>query len=260
MLVFTAIMPHPPVSISGIGNPRELEALEKTLHSFGVLRQELEKSDPDTLIVISPHGNLKPYAFVVNSSDPLVGSFANFGLDQTYEFANNFSFANKLAYAGNMNEIPVEMQDGFLDHGSLIPLCHLLENINPKVVHLSFSLLGYQQQYAYGQVIRNLIDKGEGGRVAVVASADLSHKLTPSSPAGYSPGAQKFDQDIIHFLGSNDEANMLGLQPEATAEAAECGVRSILILLGILHGKKYEFDLLSYEFPFGIGYLTAKLV
>lgn len=260
MLVFAAIMPHPPESIPGIGTPGQLKMVEKTLHSFDELRIGLEKVDPDTLIIISPHAHLEPYNFVINSSDLLKGSLAEFGGDDVQSYENDLVFANKLAFAGLMNDIPTLLKENFLDHGALIPLYHLLKNIRPKVVHLSFSLMDYDQQYSYGEVIKSLIDKGLGGRVAVVASAGLSHKLTPSSPAGYSPGAHRFDSDFLHYLGSNDEASILGLQPDALKEAAECGVRSIVILLGILHGSKYKFNLLSYEFPTGIGYLTARLV
>lgn len=260
MLVFAAIMPHPPESIPGIGTKENLEAIQKTLQSFEKLRFGLEKSDPDTLIVISPHGHLDHYSFVINSASELSGSFEKFGLDQSYGYQCNVEFCDNLAFAGSMNEIPVMLREGFLDHGALIPLHHLIQNINPKIVHLSFSLMDYNTHYRYGELIQGLINKGLGGRVAVVASADLSHKLTPSSPAGFSPGAQKFDRDILHFLGANDEASILGLQMDALTEAAECGMRSIVILLGILHGNKYNFNLLSYEHPFGIGYMTARLL
>lgn len=260
MLVFAAITPHPPESIPGIGTPEDIEAVEKTLQSFDVLRQELERTDPDTLIIISPHGQLEPYSFVINSSSVLKGSFDKFGLDDVFEYQNDIEFADKLAFAGSMNEIPTHLHESFLDHGALIPLYHLLKNIHPKVIHLSFSLMNYEQHYRYGEIIRCLIDKKVGNRIAVVASADLSHKLTPLSPAGYSPSAQIFDCNILHYLGANDEASIMKLHSEDTAEAAECGIRSIVMLLGILHGQKYEFNLLSYEFPFGIGYMTARLL
>lgn len=260
MLVFAAIMPHPPETVIGIGTPDQLKAAEKTLHSFDELRKGLEKADPDTLIIISPHAHLEAYSFVINSSDLLKGSLSEFGLEKVQSYENDLVFANKLAFAGLMNDIPTALKENFLDHGALIPLYHLLKNIKPRVVHLSFSLMDYQKQFLYGEIIKGLIDSGLGGRVAVIASAGLSHKLTPNSPAGYSPQAQRFDTDILHYLGSNDVASILDLQPDATREAAECGLRSILILLGILHGVKYDFKLLSYEFPIGIGYLTARLI
>lgn len=253
-------MPHPPESISGIGTPEQLKAAEKTLKAFERLRHELEKSDPDTVVIISPHAQLEPYSFVINSSDILKGTLAQFGLDDVRTYENNLVFANKLAFAGLMNDIPTVLRENFLDHGALIPLEHLLKNIRPKVVHLAFSLMDYDQQYSYGEVIKSIISSGVGGRVAIVASAGLSHKLTSGSPMEYSPKAQKFDMDILHYLGSNDLASILDLQPEAVKEAAECGVRSIVMLLGALHGTNYKFNLLSYEYPTGIGYLTARLV
>jgi aromatic ring-opening dioxygenase LigB subunit len=53
---------------------------------------------------------------------------------------------------------------------------------------------------------------------------------------------------------------MMGLEEDVALEARECGVRSIIVLLGILHGKPYQFKLLSYEGPLGVGYLTARFL
>jgi len=41
MIIFAAIMPHPPESIPGIGTPEELKAVEKTLQSFVELKNAL---------------------------------------------------------------------------------------------------------------------------------------------------------------------------------------------------------------------------
>jgi AmmeMemoRadiSam system protein A len=39
--------------------------------------------------------------------------------------------------------------------------------------------------------------------------------------------------------------------------AAECGLRSFIIMAGALNGKKVKSELLSYEGPFGVGYAVA---
>jgi len=41
-------------------------------------------------------------------------------------------------------------------------------------------------------------------------------------------------------------------------EAGECGYRSIIILLGALDGLDWKPEILSYEAPFGVGYLVAN--
>lgn len=260
MLVFAAIMPHPPESIPGVGTPGQFAAIKKTLHSFEQLRKDFEKTDPDTIMIISPHAHLEPYSFMINSDSELRGSFAGFGLDKVLEYENNVEIADKLGFACAMNDLVCHLREDFLDHGALIPLYHLTKNVHPKVVHLAFSLMSYERHYRYGQVIRKIIDSSSLGRVAVVASGDLSHCLTPEAPSGFRLEAKKFDQDVLHFLGSDDIASLMHIEPEVLSEVRECGLRSIMILLGILHEKKYKFNLLSYEAPFGVGYLTARML
>ena len=250
MIVFAAIMPHPPVSIPGIGSVDDLKKLSKTLNAFENLRIGLEAADPDTIIIISPHGHLEPYAFVINSDSDLRGSFAEFGLDDVYEYKNNVEIADKIDYVCLMNEMPVLLRGDY----------HLTKNIKPKVVHLSFSLMDYTRHYRYGEIIQKIIDSKSDERIAVIASADLSHKLTHDSPVGYSSNAEAFDHNVLRFLGSGDLVSLMNMEPDAITEAAECGLRSIIVLLGILHEKNFNFELLSYEAPFGIGHLTARLL
>lgn len=266
MIVFSAIMPHPPMSIPGIGTEDDFLRLSKTLNSFESLRVQLEASDPDTIIIISPHAQLEEFAFVINSASDLRGSLSMFGKDEVYSFKNDVVIANKIDYACLMNEFSAHLHENELDHGAIIPLHHLTKNIKPKIVHLAFSMMSYDLHYRYGQIIQRIIDTSSnrnrvGGkgrkRVAIIASGDLSHKLTKDSPAGYFPGAEKFDHDFIRHLGAGDLASLIGLEEKFVQDSAECGVRSIMILLGILHGKNQSFKMLSYEAPFGIGYLTG---
>jgi AmmeMemoRadiSam system protein B len=260
MIVFAAIAPHPPLSIPGIGSQKDFEVLRRTLEAYETLREGLEKANPDVILVVSPHGHMEPYSFVINSASDLVGSFSDFSLDETMSFKNDLDVAEKIAYATQMDEIDAHLHADFLDHGSLVPLYHLTKNIHPKVIHLSFSMMSYQRHFRYGEVIRNIIENDETRRVAIIASGDLSHRLTAVSPAGFSPNAIDFDRAVIRLLGSNDVASLMGMEQKVIEEAAECGMRSIMIMLGILSGKKYDFQLLSYEYPFGIGHLTARLV
>ena len=43
-------------------------------------------------------------------------------------------------------------------------------------------------------------------------------------------------------------------------DAHECGLRSILILQGILSKIKHDPKMLSYEHPLGIGYLVMNFI
>jgi len=96
--------------------------------------------------------------------------------------------------------------------------------------------------------------------VAVVASGDLSHRLHKDSPGGYSPAGQDFDQTIIKLLNEKKVDEIVSLDSKFVEEAGadQCGFRSLLILLGIIKSINYRSEQLSYESPFGIGYLVQN--
>ena len=103
MIVFAAIMPHPPESIPGIGREEDKKLIHKTLDSFKELREEFEKTDVDMIVIISPHAQMEPYSFAINSASRLVGNLSQFGSDETYEYANDIEIADRLAYACSLS-------------------------------------------------------------------------------------------------------------------------------------------------------------
>lgn len=259
MIVFAAIVPHPPASIPEIGRKEEFARMQKTLGSMEILREDLEASRPDVIILISPHAPIDPYSFVINSKSILRGSLHEFGDHRFFEFKNDIGVAELINYACLANEMPAYLHRNLLDHGAIVPLLHLTKNIHPHVVHLSYSMLSFQMHYRYGEIIGQLSEKSSK-RIAIIASGDLSHRLSENAPAGFSPSAKFFDQRVIESLGSGDMATLLGLRHEYVEDVAECGLRSFLILLGALHDKNFIFNMLSYEAPSGVGYLVARFV
>lgn len=98
------------------------------------------------------------------------------------------------------------------------------------------------------------------GKTALIASGDLSHRLKADGPYGFHEQGPRFDQKLIKCLENNDIKTILGLENEFP-EAGECGLGSFCFLLGILESAKtaWRADILSYEGPFGVGYLVADL-
>lgn len=259
MIVFAGITPHPPVSIPGVGELGDKNMVRQTSQAMDKLRRELERAKPDTIVIISPHARMEDYSFVVNSSVPLRGSFIDFGLDLVLEFDNDIEIVDKLGYVGEMNDFPVHLHQSLLDHGTLVPLFHLVKNIDPKIVHLSFSLMDFARHYQYGELVGQVCERS-GKRIAIIASGDLSHRLTPNAPAGYSPSGALFDRRILGILRNRDFSAILSLEEDIVKEAAECGLRSFVILMGTIAKHEKNFNLLSYEHPFGVGYLVARLL
>jgi AmmeMemoRadiSam system protein B len=257
MLVFSAIVPHPPILIPNVGK-EHLAELDKTIRAFNILEDELNKAKPDTIIIISPHGELNIDAFNINTHQHYISRFEQFGDFSTEnKFKADLQFINELKEE-NETKLPVQLiSDPQLDHGAGVPLYYLTrKDKSRRIVPISYSYLPYRKHIEFGETIKNAaynLDK----RYAIIASGDLSHRLAPDAPAGFSPKAKEFDKKLIQLLKKKNIEQILNMDPAIIEDAGECGLRSILILLGAIKNMNFEFEMLSYEAPFGVGYLVA---
>ncbi len=96
---------------------------------------------------------------------------------------------------------------------------------------------------------------------ALIASGDLSHCLKKDGPYGFNPDGPKFDKALIKYLEKKDIGNLLKLN-KIFPNASECGLRSFCFVLGILESAKLNWQprILSYEKPFGVGYLVVDIL
>jgi aromatic ring-opening dioxygenase LigB subunit len=95
-------------------------------------------------------------------------------------------------------------------------------------------------------------------RFGLIASGDLSHCLKADGPYGFNADGPKFDKELVGALKKKDVKKILRLD-DLYPEAGECGLRSICFVLGILEasGIDWQAEILSYEGPWGVGYLVA---
>ena len=91
----------------------------------------------------------------------------------------------------------------------------------------------------------------------MIASGDLSHKLTAEGPYGFSPEGPKFDKELMECFEDADFLRMMTIKPEICESAAECGHRSFVIMAGAFDRRNVDAHVLSYEGPFGVGYGVA---
>ena len=98
-----------------------------------------------------------------------------------------------------------------------------------------------------------------GRRVAFIASGDLSHRLKPQAPAGYNPDAHIFDEQVVDALRSNAPQRIVDIDYNLRRLAGECGFRSMLVAIGASSELPPSCEVLSYEAPFGVGYLVAQI-
>src|SRR5216684_368994 len=139
-----------------------------------------------------------------------------------------------------------------LDHGVVLPL-HLLRRTmaNKRCIFLGVSGWPFPRFVAFGAWLQTrLRDRS----AILIASGDLSHRLTPDAPYGFRPEGPVFDRLVIDALRERDWKQIEGLDPDLIEQAGECGLRPLGILLGAARAAGLDSQVLSYEGPFGVGY------
>jgi AmmeMemoRadiSam system protein B len=256
MLSFAAICPHPPILIPAFGG-EEAGKVRKTASALESLAREIIDRKIETLVIISPHGTIFMDAMSINTDDRLIGDFSDFQSSLTLDFTSDKKLAEHIIGRCDNEDFPLEPVSEKLDHGSMVPLYFLAKDIaDIRVCQLSFSYLDYGKHLEFGKLLSKVF-AGTNTRIALIASGDLSHRLTREAPAGYCRAGQKFDDFLIDCLENNDTQALLHMDQELIDEAGECGLRSILILLGAI-SPAARFQKLSYEGPFGVGYLVGR--
>ncbi len=260
-IVYGCITPHPPIMVPQIGRGREAE-VSASIDAMGRVAQELSEGEVDSVLIVSPHGTTYPDTMGVLTAPCSQGTMSNWGAEGVdYRFDNDTKLVDAVKEEAKEAEIPLASIGGDsydLDHGVMVPAFFLIEALRTRpLVPLSFSMLSLETHLEFGRVVRRAAERC-GKRVAFIASGDLSHRLLPEAPAGYDPMGQVFDRELARAVESLDSQAILSMDPDLVWRAGECGLRSITILLGALEGLQARPEVLSYEGPFGVGYLTAS--
>lgn len=257
-LVFAAIAPHSPVLLPSVGR-EHVERLKKTVKSLERLEQELYAAAPQTILILSPHGPVAAEHFTIDVNERYVCSLKEFGvMESPLRCGADMKLVNDLREHLEDRKIPVMLRsEESLDYGVIIPLTYLTAHLNKvSIIPLYPSLLDAKTHFEFGRAIQEVV-MSTNRRVAVVASADLSHRLSESAPGGFSPAAKVFDDKVIQLIVGKNGTGLINFDAETAREAGECGLATLIAFAGILDRVEAEPEILSYEGPFGIGHLVA---
>lgn len=264
-LVGCYVTPHPPIIVPEVGRERLGDVLA-TVEAMRRLGEEAPQLEPETIVVMSPHASVDPDRMGVGLAKRYRGDLGMFGAPQAaLDLVGDVELGESIvreAVGRGLPVRPLRMQadEIELDHGVLVPLLFATRHLTtpPRLVVLTFSFLDLPAHLEFGRVVASAVEAC-GHRVLYIASGDMSHRLTPDAPAGYHPQARDFDEQVVAAFRAGDPAALLAI-PEALRHlAGECGYRSLVALFGLLNGRHYVTRLLSYEGPFGVGYLVGSV-
>lgn len=250
-LLLTVITPHPPIIIPEVGG-NEILKVKNTIAALKSLTEKIVSLNPDTIVIITPHSAFNPYYFNAYSGEKLRGNFGRFRApDVLLEFDNDMELVSNIKGANLMPE------NVLLDHGSAVPLYFLKKaGYKNKIAIINYTALGKDEHKDFGRKIVEAAEK-TGRKIVLIASGDLSHKLLPSAPAGYDEKAHEFDDLIVASIQNGDYSSIDSVSPQMREIAGECGYNSIMVALGAINGIPCQNQVLSYEGPFGVGYVVG---
>ncbi len=257
--VFAAILPHPPILLPEIGK-EELKKAVNTQKAFQTIAARIKEDKVDTIIIITPHGEVGQVGVPVYTSHVFEGNFVSFGFPKLgFSLKGNTKLALAIVKAAQENNLGVfSCPETLMDHGLMVPLYYPVKaGFKGQIIPMGIAFRSLPELFNFGKVIGEVVGKSEG-RIGIIASADMSHRLTPSAPNGYSPKGPEFDEKLVKLVTANDVKGILNFDQVLAEEAAQDSLWSIAMLLGALDGSGKKASVLSYEGPFGVGYMVAE--
>lgn len=258
-LVYACLTPHPPIIVPEVGG-EDTSQVADTIQAMRELAAEMAARRPQALLVISPHTTIYRDAVAVLAGSEFRGDLGQFGARQvSFQVPAAGELAAAVVKQGRKKGISmVVVHESGLDHGVMVPLYFLHgAGLHLPVAVMGFGMLPIGQLYLLGMAINAAILE-TGSDVALVASGDMSHRLLPGAPAGFDPQGRAFDHRIREAVAGHRVEEILGLPEDLVERAGECGYRSLIMALGCLDAYRVEPKVMSYEGPFGVGYLVAR--
>jgi len=263
------IFPHPPIMVEEVGG-RETAKVKNSVSAALEAAERISRLKPDTVVIITPHGPLFRDAMAFAADDRLEGDLRRFGAPQVrFSYENDGELLDKImekAEEKNIFCVPIHEDvkatygiDKGLDHGAAVPLYFIGKKYDGfKLVHITYSMMTRDKHYKLGIAIREAVAESDR-TVVVIASGDLSHRLTKDAPSGFDPRGAEFDESYVKLIGEGNVKGILSMSPELLEDAGQCAYNSTVVLLGCFDGCKVKGEVLSYEGPFGVGYCIAEL-
>jgi len=259
-IVGSFIVPHPPLIVPEVGRGDQLK-VQNTIDAYQEVAKRIAQLKPDTIILSSPHSTMYSDYFHMSPGKGSVGNFSSFGapsvqIEVTYDEEMIGSISSTALHEGIPAGIAGERMQT-LDHGTMVPLYFINQHFQDyKLIRLSLSGLTPIIHYRFGKLIQKVTSKSEK-RIVWIASGDLSHKLKSDSTYGLSKEGPQFDQQVTRAISIGNFMKLLEFEESFCIKAAECGLKSFILMAGFLDGLSVKSELLSYEGPFGVGYAVA---
>jgi aromatic ring-opening dioxygenase LigB subunit len=252
------------------------EGAEKALATRSAMEElgrRMAAAQPETIVLVTPHGHRVDKAFSLLNNERVVGELgfehgrSDNGFSITFEVDKELNAA--IVSTSRSLDVPVR-RIGYavvddpefyqpLDWGASVPLW-FLGNVKPKPkVVIACPDRGYLPWGLYVPFGLSLRKAAEtlNRRIAFVASADLGHAHDKQGPYGYDIASKEFDTALMDTVKAQDLVRLLSFDQDWLKRAATDAYGQILNLHGAIEGTRFRGELLSYEVPTYFGMMCV---
>lgn len=261
MLCSAYIVPYSPLLLPNIHDEVQ-DQLQATASAYHQVAKEIGEYHPDTIVIISTKAfGYKDYIHIA-PGEQAVGSFAKYDHSE-YAIAVEYDtvLVNQICSLAKRNHIPAGKRGEHppdLDVGTMTPLFFINQYMSGyRVVRISTSEMDDEQLDRLGQCITAAAEDIDR-KIVIIVSGELSKRLSQDSPYGYHKDAAVFDQYIVSSLKDNDLESWNHINFDLKKASAQTILGALHILKGAISDTLFHSSSLSYEAPFGIGWLIAS--
>lgn len=223
--------------------------------AFARVGEHLQSRLIETLVFVSSHGEGYARAFAFAQHEPAQTSLREYG---TMEYEHRWRMDTRLIDAAQRAFRKADVQttlttNEYLDTASGIVLSALrpwVEDMRVVALTLPSDVVTLKRP---ATILRDVIEQ-QPSRIAVLAVADLSHRLASKSPQGLHPDALALDERIRHAV---IDQNLSALRAISQDERQELGAEEMPLvefLLYVLSDARPHFQEWAYSHPHGIGH------
>ncbi|MCY0893765.1 MAG: extradiol ring-cleavage dioxygenase [Acidibacillus sp.] len=261
--VFACITPHGSEIIEELAKPYP-ELMKKTRLSMESLGASMKESNPDTIIVLTPHGTRIDEQFAIVNCEHMFGEMEDYGAKISMDRKVDRMLAGAIADHAKQKGLPVATL-GFatsegplscmpLDWGVVVPLYFMPET--SIVVITPSRSLSFEDHLLFGTAMAEAVAQS-GKRVGLIASCDWSHAHDETGPYGFHEAARQLDEQVVTLLHTAHLEGMMQFEQEFIEHAKPDGIWQALMLAGAIAPNERKVEFLSYEVPTYFGLMCC---
>jgi len=255
-LVYACIAPH-----GGhlLPNPEESSRVPKCRAAMQVIKQELQASAPETIVVITPHGASFPNCITVAATPKAHGELDDLQVHADIDLELSNAWLNESAEHGVPMTLITTREPNApfpLDWGVTIPLALVdPQGTLPIVVACPGHGVDRESYLIAGEA---LVAASQGKRVALIASADQGHAHAKDGRYGFAAESAEYDLAMRKAIEADDLSQLLTWHDYWIDAAMADSYYQTLMLYAAQTAAGLKGRFLAYEVDHYFGMICAS--